>query len=344
MSLRIIEVVVNKSLGERARLLLDPTGPIDLWQQQLADERVLVRALVATEKSEAILDQLSGSYEGTEGFRVVLLPVEATLPRPTATAQPDSVVGEAPEAVVLPAPRVSREELRAELEPGASVSTVFIVMTLLSAVVAAIGLIRDNATIVIGAMVIAPLLGPNMALALGTTLGDLKLARTSVWTNALGIALVLMVAVLVGMVIPVDPHVREIASRTQVGLGDIVLALAAGVAGALAFTTGAPATLIGVMVAVALVPPLVTFGLLVSAGCYEMALRALLLTMVNVICVNLAGVSTFILQGIHPRAWWDTDRARRATRVAVSLWGTLLILLTGLIWLSRSVCEGQFCR
>jgi uncharacterized membrane protein len=49
-------------------------------------------------------------------------------------------------------------------------------MVVLSTIVAAVGLARDNAAIVIGAMVMAPLLGPNMALSLATTLGDTKLA------------------------------------------------------------------------------------------------------------------------------------------------------------------------
>lgn len=61
-------------------------------------------------------------------------------------------------------------------------------------------------------------------------------------------------------------------------------------------TTGAPAALIGVMVAVALIPPLVTFGLLVGSGRLALACNALLLFITNVICINLAGVVTLLLQ------------------------------------------------
>ncbi|NMD01709.1 MAG: DUF389 domain-containing protein, partial [Bacteroidales bacterium] len=52
--------------------------------------------------------------------------------------------------------------------------------------------------------------------------------------------------------LPVDPSLREISSRTSVGLMDLVLALASGAAGALSFTSSAPSVLIGVAVAVAL--------------------------------------------------------------------------------------------
>jgi hypothetical protein len=97
-----------------------------------------------------------------------------------------------------------------------------------------------------------------------------------------------------------------------VGLGDIAVALASGCAGALAFTTGVSATLIGVMVAVALLPPLVTFGLLLGGGNLDLATGALSLFLMNLICVNLAGVATFLVQGIRPASWWEKDQAGNA--------------------------------
>ena len=63
------------------------------------------------------------------------------------------------------------------------------------------------------------------------------------------------------------------------------------------------ATLIGVMMAVALLPPLVTFGLLLGGGHPALAMGALSLFLMNLICVNLAGVTTFLVQGIHPATW-----------------------------------------
>ena len=119
------------------------------------------------------------------------------------------------------------------------------------------------------------------------------------------------------------------------GVGDIVLALAAGSACALAYTTVAPAALTGVMVAVALLPPLVVVGLLTASGELGSAAGALLLVATNVICVNLAGVVTFLWQGIRPRTWWEANRARQATWRAVAIWLTLLIILGILAALHR---------
>ncbi len=110
-------------------------------------------------------------------------------------------------------------------------------------------------------------------------------------------------------------------------MGDIALALASGSAGALSFTMGLPSALIGVMVAVALLPPLVTLGMLMGAGLTDPAVGALLLLLVNIICVNLAGVGTFLFQGVRPRTWWEASRAKKSTTIAIVIWTILLIIL-----------------
>ena len=119
------------------------------------------------------------------------------------------------------------------------------------------------------------------------------------------------------------------------GIGDVALALASGTAGALAFTSGLPSTVIGVMVAVAILPPLVTCGLLIGAGNRVMAIGAMLLFFTNIICVNLAGVLTFLIQGIRPLTWWEATRAKKATRKAMMLWFGLLLALVAIILFSQ---------
>jgi uncharacterized membrane protein len=84
------------------------------------------------------------------------------------------------------------------------------------------------------------------------------------------------------------------------------------------------------MVAVALLPPLVTCGMLLGAGYRQKAFNATLLLFTNIICVNLAGVVTFLLQGIRPITWWEADRAKKATRIAIMLW---ILLLSALLFI-----------
>ena len=103
----------------------------------------------------------------------------------------------------------------------------------------------------------------------------------------------------------------------------------------MALTTGVSATLIGAMMAVALLPPLVTFGLLLGGAHPALAMGALSLFLMNLICVNLAGMTTFLVQGIHPATWWEKDRAAKSTRIAIGLWVALLAALVGMIPLLR---------
>jgi uncharacterized hydrophobic protein (TIGR00341 family) len=328
MALRLIEMLLREKDGGEIRELLKKHRVLEHRQVRLPDGEVLVRILLDAEQSEAVLDLLGERYAGKDGNRVVILPVEATLPRaePEPSDAPEQVAPEekSPE-------RIGREELYEDIKDAARCSRVYLAMVILSTIVAAAGLYCNSVAIIIGAMVIAPLLGPNVALALGTTLGDLLLLRHALLTALVGIATTMVLSVIIGVLLQVNPASPEIASRNAVGLGDIAVALASGCAGALAFTTGVSAVLIGVMVAVALLPPLVTFGLLLGSGHPVPSMGALSLFLVNLICVNLAGVTTFLVQGIHPASWWEKDRAVKATRIAIGLWMALLAGLVGLI-------------
>lgn len=337
MALRLMELILPRGQEGEARDLMKDRQIQGVWQEKLADDLVLIRVLTLAEETEALLDLLENRFAQADGFRVILFPVEASLPRPVspenAAPKAESVAAEPPPGNI--SSRISREELYEDITDSIRVSAVFLVMVVLSAIVAAIGLLRGNVAVIIGAMVIAPLLGPNVGLSLATTLGDGALARSSLKAGLSGMSVAVAASLALGFVFSVDPDLPEIGFRTQVSISDIALALASGVAGALAFTTGIPGTLIGVMVAVALLPPLVAFGMLLGAGHWQPALGALLLLLTNVICVNLAGVVTFLAQGIRPASWWEADRAKRASRYAIALWVVLLAALGLLITLSQ---------
>ena len=340
MALRLIEMVLQDKDGEDVRKLLTDCKVIEHRQVRSADGELVVRILLDAEQSETVLDLLDKRYAHREDGRVVILPVEATLPRPEPEPEPESepevaVPSEPSPPEEEPPQRISRQELYEDIRNGAQLSRVYMAMVALSTVVAAFGLNENSLAVIIGAMVIAPLLGPNVALSLSITLGDLTLLRRSLVTALAGVAAALALSVIIGMLLQADPTISAMMSRTTVKLGDIAVALASGSAGALAFTTGVSATLIGVMVAVALLPPLVTSGLLLGGGHAALALGAFSLFLVNLICVNLAGITTFLVQGIKPTSWWEKDRAVKATRIAIALSVTLLAVLVGLILLLR---------
>ena len=330
MSLRLIQVTIPSD--EDAEAELDDLGGgvtvLGVWDDLRAESSKIVQFAVEAEASEKLMDRLEEQYGSSDGFRLSLLPLEASVPR---LDEEEEETGEEESDESSGAGRISREELYEDLGGGLGPSPVYLALAALSAVVAGVGLLRDDLAVVIGAMVIAPLLRPNVALALAATLGDTVLATKALKTNAAGLAVAFPLALALGWLVEVSPAASTLSTRTSIDLGDIALGLAAGAAGTLAFTRGLPAAVIGVMVAVALLPPLVVGGILLGAGYTRAAMGALLLTAGNVICVNLAAVATFWLQGVRPRDWWEAERARRTTLVAVLVWILLLLALVVLV-------------
>jgi len=330
VALRLLEMRVPTEDLEKVPALCEDFGFVDLWTSDTTEDMGLARILIDAANAEALSDRLVRELGSRTGFRIVLLPVEATVPavekpaKEETTAAPENDTGPPP-------PRISREELYEDLASASEVTPIYVVMVALSTVVAGVGIIRDDVAIIIGAMVIAPLLGPNMALSLACTLGHADLAKRSLKAIAVGVITAAALSVLLGILLNVDPSSPEIAARTRPGMGDVILALAAGAAGSLAFTTGVPAIVVGVMVAVALLPPLTVAGLLLGAGYPAAASGALVLVLTNVTCVNLAAVATFLVQKVRPRTWWEADRARRATRAAMIVWAVLLAVLVTLM-------------
>lgn len=332
MALRLIEAVLPAGARDELDALAEEHPVIDVWREEREGDVVRVGLLVDAGAAEPVMDDLEARFGDRETFRVVLLPVQASLPRPE---EPDEAeagpAGEDEEDGGEPPARIGREELYAELADAGELTWFFTVMTVLSAVVCAFGLLMNDTAVVIGAMVIAPLLGPLVAVSLATTLADADLARDGLVAGAAGLGITFALALAMGRAVPVDPSTPAVAARSTVEMGHVGLALAAGAAGTLAYTTGTAAAVIGVMVAVALVPPLVAGGLLLGDGHFVEARGALLLTLVNLICVNLSGVVSFLAQGVRPNRWWEAERAKKATAVAVVIWSALLAALVAVI-------------
>jgi uncharacterized hydrophobic protein (TIGR00341 family) len=336
MSLRLIEIVLPEGYRKELVESLEKQKILDIWHKEIEESRLHLKILVSTEYSEEVLDFLEKRFSHAEGFRIILLPVEASIPRPDLEEKnkEKTVVVAESQKNISKFIRISREELYADIEKTVRQSWVYFIMIVFAAIVASIGIFRNNVVFIIGAMVIAPLLGPNLALSFATTLGDPRLAQKAGRAIALGVIAVVIPSYLIGLVFHIDIGIPELLSRTEVSLGDVVLALTAGSAAAISFTSELFSALIGVMVAVALLPPLVAFGILAGAGRWELALGSFLLFVVNLICVNLAGVLTFILQGIRPLNWWETKKAQRATRIAVLFWAIFLTILITILILS----------
>ncbi len=300
--------------------------------------------LVPAEKLESLLDPMQEALSSYDSFRAVVLPVETVVPK-----MPEPVVEKEPELDETPnggngntgkkaskkSHRISREELLEDLTEITKPAAVHWWMVGLSTIVATIGLATDSTAVLIGAMVIAPLLGPNMALALASTLGDMSLAKAAIKANVFGVALAFLVAAVGGWLFDLNLDSTQILARTDLHLEDLLLALAAGGAGALAFTSGVPASLVGVMVAVALLPPLAVCALMATAGLWDAARGAALLLCGNLVCVNFAGIATFLLSGVAPRTWWHKRKTRKIAFGMLTIWALLLVALVFFVMLAE---------
>ena len=329
MALRLIEIYHKRDKADEIDFLLKDAPILETWHDHLQEGDSISKIIVKSEHTEAVVDLIEKHFPQKDSYRIVILSVEATIPRPEEPEQKEKEEKTIKEKTPK---RISIEELYQKMIGQSGVSKKFTVMTTVASFVAAVGLLKNDVAIIIGSMVIAPLLGPNMSLSLATTLADLKLARKAIVTNMAGFSLVLSISIAMGIVLDVNPETPQIAIRTDVSHLYIFLALASGVAGAYSITAGVAEALVGVMVAVAILPPLVAAGLLFGAAYWTEGIGALLLCIVNVVCINLSGVVTFLVEGIQPKKWWEAERARKYVRIAISLRIVLLLILAVMIY------------
>ncbi len=316
--MKYVEVVCDTGHVDTVSAIAEQLELCDIRLGVLGEDGLQqMRLLIPDNKIQKTLDKLQQALETQPNEKIVVLPIEVSLPKLSDDERRDEDLATA-----------SREMLYNGVEKNSHLDAGFVLLVALSTIVAAVGLIKDNVAVIIGAMVIAPLLGPNLALGLGTALGDISLVVKSIFTTLVGVAIAVSMSIVIGFVWPTDTFSPELISRTEVGLDSVALALASGAAAALSLTTGLSSVLVGVMVAVALLPPAATVGIMLGYGNINLAMGAVLLLAINIACVNLACNVVFLTKGISPRTWWKKEKAKKSMRTYVIMWvGTLLILM-----------------
>lgn len=324
--MKYIEIIAAASSAETISAIAKKFKARDFRLGVISEDHMQqMRMLVSEHELQSTLDTLQNVLGAQASARVMVLNVEVSLPESERDRRDAEDSGVA-----------AREALYEQVNKGTHLDLNFLVLVALSTVVASIGVIEGNTAVLIGAMMIAPLLGPNLALSLGTALGDITLMRKSVQTLLAGIALAVMLAAAIGFLWPLKPSDID-ASLTEAGIDSVFVALASGAAAALSLTSGLSSAMVGVMVAVALLPPVVMAGITLGQGRPDLAVGAALLLAVNVVCVNLASKIVFLVKGIHPRTWLEKEKARRAMAVYVLGWFVALLLLLLVIYARRSL-------
>ena len=185
----------------------------------------------------------------------------------------------------------------------------------LSAIIATLGLLADSAAVIIGAMIIAPLMGPILGIAYAIAVGNRKLLRRSSLTVLGGVVLTILTAWITSSIIGLKTVDSEILSRVNPTLIDFGIAMAAGTAGAFANTRRSVSnTLPGVAIAIALVPPLSVVGIGLSLGAQSISTDAFLLFLTNLICIIFFGALVFLFQ-----SYGSIERAKKGLAMSTAV-------------------------
>ena len=263
MDLCLIKIFLPATEEPNIRQLLSAYSWLETESISKSQQQLLVNILLESERVETTVDDLKQKFPYLEDWQLLILPVEianqAKIKSPKSAEEEDN--------------RVNRHEVYAQVSDGIHLDSTEVSLVILSTAIAAIGLIKDSQVVIIGAMVIAPLLKPNMALAIATTFGDLSLAMKTIKVGLSEILIALSLSIVLGIIVPVNLGMHEIAIRTSVNFSDIILAFASGVAGAISLTVGEQKAVVGVMVSVALLPPLVVLGMLIGSGLWSSAIE-----------------------------------------------------------------------
>jgi uncharacterized hydrophobic protein (TIGR00271 family) len=231
------------------------------------------------------------------------------------------------ELISSPFPQIAHSEriniyqqVRQTAEPGID----FFIMIGLSAMIAVLGLLLGSPAVIIGAMLVAPLMSPILAMSMSIVHGNLHLLRKAAVTTSLGILLAISMAAGITLLMPTLITTEEILARTQPNLLDLLVALASGTAGGYAIARKeVAAALPGVAIAAALVPPLGVVGYGMATAQVTIAGGALLLFTTNLIAIIIAAAVVFLLLGFRP----EQSRVRPLVRLKFGLSLLSLILI-----------------
>jgi uncharacterized hydrophobic protein (TIGR00341 family) len=232
--------------------------------------------------------------------------------------------------------RISREELQSRAKELAPAASTYFILLVVSAAIATAGLLIDSAATIIGAMVVAPLMGPALAASVGVVVDDEELARRGVGLQVGGLVAAILTAALIGWLlrgtvllppgfdITTVPQIRERITPTLLA---VFLALGSGVAGVVSLTRDVGSVLVGVAIAVALVPPAATVGLGIAWGHPEVVATAGTLVLVNLLSINLTALIWLWLSGYRPHQSTRIEHVygRLRSRVAVLVVAILLL-------------------
>ncbi len=328
--MKYLEILINQNSLDIVKKIAENINAKDLRHFPVGSDSMQISRMIVTDDNiQKALDSFSHIIGAQPTAKIMVLPIEVYLPK-----EPEKEEKKEKEATV------AKEAIYNEMKQNIHINGNFVSLLVLSTIVATIGLIQNNLAIIIGAMVIAPLLGPNIAFSFAISIGDRKLLYASLKTVIFGLFVSILFPMCIAYFIDNSFNSSELLSRTKVDFDSFVLALASGAAASLSITSGLSSVLVGVMVSVALLPPAVVFGIMLGSGNMQFAIGSGILLLINIISINLASKVIFFIKGIRPRLWHEKEESKKAMILYISSWIIILISLFVYIYFHPNLTRG----
>lgn len=331
--MRLIQIRLPDEQLETATDVLDEEG-VDYVRQRIwtnGDEKWLVELPVPTDAIGHLLGRLESEGVDVDQYTTVMSLESAMTPQ-TELLQ---------ERFADDFDPLTRPELRSKARDMSRDTRSFLAMIFLSSIIAVAGLLIESPAVVVGSMVIAPIVGPVLTASVGAVTADRKMLLHSVWIQAAGltVAIVGAGAFSVGLQLAgFFPSTLDISSLDLIGVRiapnfvTIAIGLSAGAAAAFGLTTEGPTSLIGVMIAAALIPAAATVGIGAAWNEYRIAVGSLVLLLLTMILIN-AGAFVVLRRfyNLEQEEWLFSSRSfiGRLAVVGTALVLVVLVVLVG---------------
>jgi uncharacterized hydrophobic protein (TIGR00271 family) len=234
-------------------------------------------------------------------------------------------------AISDPLPKLSARQHTAVAQSmrEAAVPTIdFYILISLAASIATLGLLQNSGAVIIGAMLVAPLMAPILAMGMSMVQAETRVFVLGAEATIKGVALAILVGLVIVIISPITDPTPEILARTQPNILDLMVALASGAAAGYAISRSeVAAAMPGVAISAALVPPLCVVGYGLGVSDLGISAGALLLFTTNLIAIVLAAGITFLALGFLPERG-EKGELRRGLRIAAVSLGAVFVILT----------------
>ncbi|SEO83767.1 TIGR00341 family protein [Halogranum amylolyticum] len=333
--MRLIKLLVSEDSLESTLDVLESENidHVVTKEARERENRALVEFPLPTQAVEYVMNELRESGLDDREYTVIAS-AETAKTRNYSELEDRFVAGVEEDDSVAP------EEIRAKALDMHRTAFTYYAMTIFSAIVAAAGLLLDSPAVVVGAMVIAPQVGSALIASVGMALDDRRMIWLGFRDQFVGLGLAIVGAFVFGIslkhgqivtsVLDVST-VGQISKRISPGLLSMSVAFCAGAAGAFGLATALPVSLVGVMIAAALIPAAAAVGIGFAWGLPSVALGALVLLIVNAVAVNLAGFLVLWYFDYRPIDWEDDtadDMISTLRRYTPTIVGLVVLVAT----------------